>query len=191
MKHFILGILLLAGAISASEHTGIIETDSGNLLRAGFISTNDWQVESNQTVKAGVPFPAKIYDIFSTNGWHCLSNTTWIICNPPMTNRMDDWNNSKTNYSEIVNWENASSFRLGQLNAIYTAAGLITNNLTFPEISPAIIADFTRQAGPTSPAVSVSIALEECVKFTEEWTVELIGFPPDRSPISKHITSHP
>ena len=190
----IFGIILSSLAYSA-EQTGVVNKETGDLLRAGYVSTNSWLTDGSfntntEQVVTGVPHPPQVYDVFDTNGWHRFTTNTWAIFNPPMTNRVAEWNLSKTNHQHIIDWENASAFRLGQLNAIFTGAGLITNDLTFAEISPAIIADYTRQAGPTSPSVSVSIALEECVKFAEGWILELIGPPPDRSEISKHIKAH-
>lgn len=189
MKKLLLATLLMVATAFGADHTGVID-DSGNLLRSGFVPTNAWSTSSNETVVTSVPRPSKVYDIYNTNGWHRFETNTWFIFNPPMTNRIADWNDSKTNHQHIVDWENASVFRLGQLNTILTFEGVITNDLAFATLLDTTVADLVRIAGPTSASLSVSIALEECVKYTEKWVLELIGLPPDKSKISTHIKQH-
>jgi len=106
-----------------------------------------------------------------------------------MAQAVENWNNSKTNHTDIIEWENRFMLRLGQVNGILLSEGIITNALTPKTMSPRDVATYVIKA--TNPVISsVGIALDECSKWTTSITDEEIGSPPDGKSVIYYIEQH-
>jgi len=100
-----------------------------------------------------------------------------------------DWKNSKTNYNDIIAWDNRFMMRLTQANGILMSEGIITNAITPQTLVDSELATYMIQA--TNPAASsVGIALDECGKWVTSITINNIGSPPDGKPVEYYIEQH-
>lgn len=106
-----------------------------------------------------------------------------------------DWNNSKTNFPNIIKWENRFMLRVGQISTLLMNADIIAEPLTASEATPSLVAVLVLE-DPNLSSAALGTALERCSQWSAEieWgtkvTEDAIGLPPDGKPLREYITLH-
>jgi len=107
----------------------------------------------------------------------------------PMANRVADWNNSKTNFPDIITWENKFMARLGAINAILIGEGRIASPFTPQNSTPLEVGAKIAESSHQSIGI-LGLALDADLKYVKATTEKFIGTPPDDSEILIHVKQH-
>ena len=190
----ILTALMIMLAIPATASTNYVFTGATNEISPAFLSkcliyssiTNStleggaWDEDSaTLTVTYTEPLSAADYAIVSNTANFFATNSSSALA-------VDKWKDLKTNFTAILAWESRLTNRLASVNGLLMLEGIITNNFTPQNSTPAIVGAAVAQS--TNALIGqLGLALDADVKYLYLTTEGTIGRPPDGSEILYHV----